>query len=92
MSSYQSRSLTSPSEINVVPARIISNPLEEEEEETEINPELIRIVFPAEESCRNFEAPTEHVLRQKVKRSRKSKLQKLKNIKYWTEGFSLFQL
>ena len=84
MSSYQSQNLNSPSEINVIPAgRITSNPLEEE---VEVNPELIRIIFPAEESCRNFEAPTEQVLRRKVKRNMKKKLKKLKKMDYWLEG------
>ena len=90
MSSYQSQNLNSPSEINVIPAgRITSNPLEEE---VEVNPELIRIIFPAEESCRNFEAPTEQVLRRKVKRNMKKKLKKLKKMDYWLEGNILWLL
>jgi hypothetical protein len=91
MTSYQSRGLTSPSEINVVRPPMVaatSHPLEEEDEAT-ANPELIRIHVPAEKVTKSFEAPTEKILRPKSKVDVKSKLKRLKKLDYWMEGSNL---
>ena len=91
MTSYQSRGLTSPSEINVVrPPRVAttSHPLEDEEDAA-ANPELIRIHIPAEKVVKSFEAPTEKILRQKSKVDMKTKLKRLKKLDYWMEGSNL---
>ncbi len=91
MTSYQSRGLTSPSQINVVRPPVVaatSHPLEDEEEAA--NPELIRIHVPAEKIEKSFEAPTEKILRQKHKVDLKKKLKRLKKLDYWMEGSNFF--
>ncbi len=79
MTSYMSRGLNSPSEINVVPSRIIENPLNpvdpfESDDDVGVALELVRINYP-ENSDPKRKIP-----------EKKSKFERLKKIEYWVEG------
>ena len=101
MASYSAQGYARPSEINVIPLQRVNQSTEatadnvmlaSSEAEARVDPEMIRILIPKEQVVKSFEAPTEAILRRKIKSSRKSQLKRLKKLDYWIEGrhFCLF--
>jgi hypothetical protein len=90
MTSYSSQGYTNAAEINVIPLtrRNLKAAASMEDEDQE----MVRIHIPCEQVVKSFEAPTESVLRRKIKFSRKEELKRLKKLDYWIEGRYFYDL
>ena len=95
MASYSSQGYANPADINVIPPQRSSSSLEAAAYNMVVtsnpdgdgsDPEMVRIHIPREQVVKSFEAPTESILRRKIKSSRMSQLKRLKKLDYWIEG------